>query len=1059
MPDIKSHKRSKWLFQILLSLLLSVSVLGVRSEGDIETWLGHIGDWAIFYISQSGRESRCVGKRDSGGFQYHLSLGENSDFWSLWIYSSVDLTNLPLKRYRITLNLDDNEKYSLDASATENNGLVVSDLPVRVIESLRYAGHLSVKVEDRHIGEFSLLRAGNLIDALVACHQEQIHGLGEEAASVDTIGIERISDLNRRANELRGNGQFEHGIEVAQMALAQEEKAFGVGHLLTADTIEDLAILHMFTGRYAEAESLYMKALEIKEQALGIEHPSLADSLIGLAVLFTYQGRYAEAEPLHRKALALAEQSLGAEHAVLATGFNNLAGLYRDQGRLAEAESMYKKALQLRERDLGPEHPRVAATRQGLALVYSDQGRYAQAEELYRKTISIQELALGVEHPDLAISGNNLGYILFRQGRYAEAEALYRKSIALIERSLGPVHPNLAISLSNLAFLYRNQGNVDEEQRIHQRVQRIDTERLRQGLPGKQGGVATAQRNHALDYLYLLARHKSAAPEASADTLMSAQLARRGQHGDALRLLAQRLAAGGSGELAALVRERQDLIQQIDKLENQLIDIYGKPEDKLPKSVIKSLRARIEALQLQERKLRERLGRDYPNYVEFEGSSLTDIASLQRVLQPAEAAVAWVLSKEKGSYLLIVPHEGNLKLKAISITETGVAKRVEQLHQALDLGDPSHDGELAAFPAAVAAELFDQLFGADWETDLKGIDQLVLVPEGPLTRLAFPALLTETPEHPEFPPSSQRYREAPWLARRFAVSVLPSLSSLTLLRGDIPENQSAEPFLGVGDPLLDDHPTKTRRLQQPDGGQLVGVRNVRNTAQVQPEPASAAEMRGTRLQRIRQQPSLPDTAEELQRIAKLLGASEDALLLREAATEQRVKETALNQYATLSFATHGVLAGELGKGIEPGLILTPPDEATDADDGFLSLSDIAALDLNADWVLLSACNTAGSSDESSSGRADGRIEAGEGLTGLAKAFTYAGAKALLVSQWSVASGATVDLMEKLFRGYRDQQLSRAEAHRQAMLGMLDAEDPLYSHPSIWAPFVVVGDGG
>jgi CHAT domain-containing protein len=173
-----------------------------------------------------------------------------------------------------------------------------------------------------------------------------------------------------------------------------------------------------------------------------------------------------------------------------------------------------------------------------------------------------------------------------------------------------------------------------------------------------------------------------------------------------------------------------------------------------------------------------------------------------------------------------------------------------------------------------------------------------------------------------------------------------------------------------------------------------------------------------------------------------------SLLLREQATETQVKQRTLRDYNILSFATHGVLAGELGKGIEPGLILTPPKTATQQDDGFLSLSEVAQLKLNADWVVLSACNTA-----------SGEKGEAEGLTGLAKAFIYAGAKSLLASHWSVSSDATVELMVRLFRTYQEQQLPRATAHQQAMLEMINSGDPLLSHPSLWAPFVVVGDGG
>lgn len=688
-------------------------------------------------------------------------------------------------------------------------------------------------------------------------------------------------------------------------------------------------------------------------------------------------------------------------------------------------------------------------------------GHYANAEPLYERSQLIIEKVFGENHFKVALSLNNLAELYRAQGSFGKAKEFYDRSLELWEKTLGPEHPNIALSLNNLAWLYKIQNMPDMEHPLHRRLLGIHSTRYKNGVTGRYGEGSPTQRIHSIPYLHLLSRLVSPDTADRADALTAIQLARRPESGEAFRLLAQRLAAGGSGELAALVRERQDLLQQMEALEKNLLETYALPEDKRPEGLVDQLREQVELIQERERTLSERLQREFPRYAEFEGTRLADLKALQQALQPGEAALAWVLGAEE-SYLLIVPDEGDLRLKALPVTEDEIANQVKKLHRVLDLADPAHYGELASFPATLAAKLFEQLFGHDWQTDLRGIDQLVLVPEGPLTRLAFPVLLTEAPAQDEYPTSSANYASAPWLIRRFGVSVLPSLSALTALRSEVVKGQTPQPFLGVGDPLLDDHPAKTRDGERPLDAQPPLVRNVHSGGQVQPPPASPEEMRSVRLARIRSHPSLPDTADELHRVAKLLGADDQALLLREAATEQRVKQAALNQYGILSFATHGVLAGELGKGIEPGLILTPPAEATEEDDGFLALSEVARLDLNADWVVLSACNTAGGegiSDAAGAKEVEDPSRETEGLTGLAKAFSYAGAKALLVSHWSVSSDATVALMEHLFRGYREGQWSRAEAHRQAMLAMIATGDPLLSHPSFWAPFVVVGDGG
>ncbi|NLA68184.1 MAG: CHAT domain-containing protein, partial [Gammaproteobacteria bacterium] len=152
--------------------------------------------------------------------------------------------------------------------------------------------------------------------------------------------------------------------------------------------------------------------------------------------------------------------------------------------------------------------------------------------------------------------------------------------------------------------------------------------------------------------------------------------------------------------------------------------------------------------------------------------------------------------------------------------------------------------------------------------------------------------------------------------------------------------------------------------------------------------------------------------------------------------------------AVLAFATHGLLSGELPGLAEPALVLPPPDIATPEDDGLLTASEVAALKLSADWVLLSACNTAGS---------DGQPGA-EGLSGLARAFLYAGARSILVSHWPVRDDAaarlTADAMAALGSG-----VGRSEALRRAMLRLMEDERDLsLAHPASWAPFVVVGEG-
>jgi CHAT domain-containing protein len=205
-------------------------------------------------------------------------------------------------------------------------------------------------------------------------------------------------------------------------------------------------------------------------------------------------------------------------------------------------------------------------------------------------------------------------------------------------------------------------------------------------------------------------------------------------------------------------------------------------------------------------------------------------------------------------------------------------------------------------------------------------------------------------------------------------------------------------------------------------------------------------------------PRLPDTAEELKSISIALEADPSKVLnLGVKANEQVVKTTDLSKYRILVFATHGLVPGELDGLTQPALALTAPDVAGVEGDGLLTMEEILALKLDADWVVLSACNT---------GTAAGA--GAEAASGLGRAFFYAGTRAILVTNWSVHSVSARELVSDLFRRQaRDQKITRTEALRQAMLALIDdgsfKDDNgqtmfSYAHPLFWAPYTIIGDG-
>jgi CHAT domain-containing protein len=365
----------------------------------------------------------------------------------------------------------------------------------------------------------------------------------------------------------------------------------------------------------------------------------------------------------------------------------------------------------------------------------------------------------------------------------------------------------------------------------------------------------------------------------------------------------------------------------------------------------------------------------------------------------------------------------------------------------------------AGFDLAAAHALYQNLLGPIADR-LAGKRHLIIVPDPQLSGFPFHLLVSQPPD-PALE-GAAAYRTAHWLIRDHAISVLPTVSSLRALRELPPRTAPAPlPLVGFGDPLIGTGepmtcPEDSGTLQVASGaGETVVTRSAAGVgAEVLFRSGQMVDgMAVADVDQVRSLQRLPDTRCELEALARSQGAGPEDLFLGAAAREGAVKALSakgrLADYRVVAFATHGLVAGEAGAA-EPALVLTPPAAGTPEDDGLLTAGEVAALQLNADWVVLSACNTAAG---------DGTPNA-ENLTGLARAFFYAGAKSLLVSPWPVQSDAAVRLTTTAFAALTaDPAQGRAAALRQAMLAMLDHGADRNTHPARWVPFALFGEGG
>ena len=839
--------------------------------------------------------------------------------------------------------------------------------------------------------------------------------LASSASLVVPSFAQGLAAQSARISALGDAGKYQEAIPLAEAMLANLEKGAPSKNL--AGAMNNLAQLYGDVGRDAEAEPLYMRALAIIEKTVGVDSVEIAPELNNLAALYQRQLRYAEAEPLFKRALALSEKQLPANHPDIGRALNNLATCYEKQDRHAESEELTRRALALYEKVAGPESPAVATLLNNLGQIVKVQGREADAEPLIKRSLAIREKVLGRDHLDVARSLNNLGDLYQRQSRFSEAAPLLKRALAIREQAVGPDHPDTAASVNNLASLYQAEGRTADALPLIERM-----------IAGGRAQLGTA-----LAVLFDAQRQQIMPTEQALDEALDAiQRGTQSSAASAVNKLAVRIAAGND-RLAELVRRDQDLAGEAETLDKAVVAALSK-QGQHDGAAAQRGRERLAAIAAERASLQKTFASEFPDYSALSNPLPLKAREIQSLLAGDEAMVLFALADNE-SYALALTRDG-FDWKRIPLGADAISQKVSAFRRGLDISQASDaSGKSKLFDLALANDLYLALFG-QVEAIVKDKRSLLVAPSGALTALPFHLLVTEKPAA-AIPEKLEGYREAAWLLKRQAVSVLPSVASLKALRGFARRDHAVKPMTGFGDPLFNpadeggDKRTASRSLTS------VAYSDFWRGAGVDRKMLAAALSQ------------LPDTADELNAVAKNLGVSKSDIHLGADASETTVKRAPLADYRVVYFATHGLVAGDV-KGIaEPSLALSIPKEPSALDDGLLTASEVAQLKLNADFVVLSACNTIA-----------GDRPGAEALSGLARSFFYAGARSLLVTHWAVASEAATRLTISTFdRLKADPKMGRAEALRQAMLGYLnDASAPQNAYPAFWGPFALIGEG-
>jgi CHAT domain-containing protein len=768
------------------------------------------------------------------------------------------------------------------------------------------------------------------------------------------------------------------------------------------------------------------------------------------------------------------------------------------EGRLGEGEADVRRALLSRLAKSGKYHVDTAGILGVLVYVIQEQGRFQEAEQLQRQVIDIyQGLGYPTESRPLVFAQAFLAQVLSLERRYDEAAKLYDQidvwtskwepsrrevisvglsrvsvmlsrgdgndALAIAQRAFdreqsrsGDKSFNTAISRGFLAVaLARNSKAAEALQAFNESIAVLLTSSG--GSDDDSGSTAAAREGRIRfiieGYLRFLAINPSIAPSNVAEETFRYADVLRGQAVQRALQASSARSVTNNPELANLIRSSQDGEKKIGAAVAALNNLLASPPEERDDKTVKATQAQISILQGARTQTIKEIARKFPQYGNLVNSPLPNAADLQRQLADDEALLSFYFGRFD-SFVWVARKDGPVRFLRIKMTIGDLNAKVTKLREALE-PKAAMISDIPPFDVKLASELYDLLLKPN-EADWKPAKNLIVVTNGALGLLPLSLLPTAPAEiKADDDPLFASYRSVPWLARTHAVTVVPSVSALQTLRGLPPGKAARQQLIAFGDPYFnkqqaedaakEERPTETAEAS----GTMRGLPLRRR---------SSPQLDGADNIDIGMLPRLPDTAAELKSIALALQADPTKVLnLGKDANEKAVKTMDLSGFKIVAFATHGLVPGELDGLTQPALALSAPDVSGAEGDGLLTMEEILSLKLDADWVVLSACNTGA-----------GAGAGAEAASGLGRAFFYAGTRALLVTNWSVHSQSAKDLITDLFkRQAEDPKITRGEALRQAMMTLVDGKGYLdaagnaeftYAHPLFWAPYTIIGDG-
>jgi len=818
-------------------------------------------------------------------------------------------------------------------------------------------------------------------------------------------------------------------------------------------------------GRFAEAAVAYEKAEQAYREMLRrqAENPGLG---IRSSIEQAIEWMAARAARVKARNGQLTEAEIDVRRAL--TGWLKLSGKYDlntarivrvfsmillEQGRFAEAEKFARAVIEIYE-GLGAERDSQVYTGSlgQLASIQALQGQWQQAAQTYTALEAATKDWEPARRDEVELDVTRI-FTAYNVNDLATGTAAARRLLERQVKRFGERHPETGLAHGVLAIGLMRTGHETDALREFKAAAPVlmAAAREQQNDDDATGAAAREARVQAVieSYMTLLARSGNAG---AGESFRLAELVRGHSVQKALAASGARAAAENPA-LADAVRREQDLEKQVGAQLGVLNSVLAQPQGQRDEKGVAELRTHIEKLREARIAAQRGIAEKFPDYAALVNPEPATVESVRAVLKDGEAFLSFYFGHDSG-FVWAVGKSGPVAFHAIAEKGNAVDARIAKLREALE-PQAAMISDIPPFDVAAAYKLYELLL-KPVEAGWKPAKSLIVTTNGSLSLLPL-SLLPTAPSKidPQAQPFFADYRSVPWLARTHAVTLVPSAAALRTLR-QLPAGSAArQQMIGFGDPLF----SQEQAAESAAATTRVASAETVTTRGLPLKRRAAPQTDGVTSAQLGMLPRLPDTADELRSIAIALQADPSKVLhLGKVANEAVVKDTDLSRYRIVVFATHGLVPGELDGLHEPALALSAPDVAGVPGDGLLTMGEILSLKLDADWVVLSACNTG-----------TGSGAGAEAASGLGRAFFYAGTRAILVTNWSVHSASAATLVADLFRRQAaGSTLTRAEALRQAMTALIDGKGFTddsgktlfaYAHPLFWAPYTIIGDGG